>query len=731
MGSSYPNSIDSAATLYSPVDAFSTKSLETTASQQILAGDSTVSVASTDGFAATYGILSVDDELIVYTAKTGTQFTGCQRGAFGTQAAQHALGATVLANMVSGFLTALQSAVLAIENELGTVAARNYVLAAGAQTVTGLKTFVDGVALGSGVKSATGLARLPNTGGIKRRNAANSGDLGMALNASDHLVMDAIIDFAGGQTFGAFSYPDATTTSKGIVQIDPVGGLAVAAGVASLAATGVVAGTYQKVTVDAKGRVTGGTTLVSGDLPAHTHVAGDVSSGAFGVPRGGTGITTYTLGDLLYCSAADTLAKLAGNTTATRKFLRQTGTGSASAAPAWDTLLAGDLPAHTHAESDVTGLVTDLAAKVAGAANLTTQYRMLCTSAAGTATESTTIATDAAGGLNLAKYLSLAEMTPPGTPGAGSVRLYLEDIKGFSFLSFIDDTGMVRKLVRDSVFVAKNVSGSAIGIGKAVYASGSSGNVPTIALAKSDDTSTMPAIGITIESIADGAFGRVMQVGLLEHINTNAFAEGDVVFVSDTAAGDLTTTIPLVPHLRQEIGTVLVKGIGNGTLQIIARSISQEDTGTRLNSWRVGDGTAGAKTVVFNNGADHTLSWNPSGAAKTITLPDLTGTVALGGSNLSTANAVALVSSAGVVTETTDLMISSTDLVAAVTTRVNGPLAIFECGPYQTVGGAFENMLKRSEDFSSATWDRSAGSCTVVADNSTAPDGNATADTAT
>ena len=121
---------------------------------------------------------------------------------------------------------------------------------------------------------------------------------------------------------------------------------------------------------------------------------------------------------------------------------------------------------------------------------------------------------------------------------------------------------MVRTLVRDSVFVTKNVSGSTIGIGKAVCASGSSGNVPTITLAKADDTSTMPAIGITTEAIADGAFGRVMQVGLLEHINTDAFAEGDVVFVSDTAAGDLTTTIPLVPHLRQEIGAVLEKGIG-------------------------------------------------------------------------------------------------------------------------------------------------------------------------
>ena len=80
-------------------------------------------------------------------------------------------------------------------------------------------------------------------------------------------------DYLDPAAFFAKSYAEATTTSKGIVQIDPVGGLAVAAGVTSLAATGVLAGTYPKVTVDAKGRVTGGTTLVSGDLPAHTHVA--------------------------------------------------------------------------------------------------------------------------------------------------------------------------------------------------------------------------------------------------------------------------------------------------------------------------------------------------------------------------------------------------------------------------------------------------------------------------
>src|ERR1017187_5358244 len=279
--SNFPTAIDATPTLYSPVDAFSTKPLETTANGAIGAGDSTINVPSTmGGFAATFGILSIDDELIVYTAKTATQFTGCQRGAFGTVAASHLTGVPVKANMVSGFITALQSAVLAVENELGTAAARNYVLKNGVVTLTGLKTFQDGAEFGSGTKAGTGLVRLPNAGGIKWRKQDNSGDLGLALNASNHLAMDAVIDFAAGQTFGAFSYPDATTAAKGIVQIDVVGGLAVSSGVLSLADTAVTPGTYTKTTVDQKGRVTAGASLVAGDLPAHTHVATDIISGA-------------------------------------------------------------------------------------------------------------------------------------------------------------------------------------------------------------------------------------------------------------------------------------------------------------------------------------------------------------------------------------------------------------------------------------------------------------------
>lgn len=76
---------------------------------------------------------------------------------------------------------------------------------------------------------------------------------------------------------------------------------------------------------------------------------GTVSTGVWNatpisVAKGGCGLSSYTLGDTLYASGATTLAKLAGNTTTTKKFYNQTGTGSASAAPSWDALVAADYP---------------------------------------------------------------------------------------------------------------------------------------------------------------------------------------------------------------------------------------------------------------------------------------------------------------------------------------------------------------------------------------------------
>lgn len=66
-------------------------------------------------------------------------------------------------------------------------------------------------------------------------------------------------------------------------------------------------------------------------------------SGALGATNGGTGQSSYAVGDILYSGSTNALAKLSGNATTTKKFLNQTGTGSASAAPSWDAISSGDI----------------------------------------------------------------------------------------------------------------------------------------------------------------------------------------------------------------------------------------------------------------------------------------------------------------------------------------------------------------------------------------------------
>jgi hypothetical protein len=83
---------------------------------------------------------------------------------------------------------------------------------------------------------------------------------------------------------------------------------------------------------------------------------------------GGTGISGYAVGDMLYGNTTTTLDKVAPNTTGTRKFLRQTGTGSAGTAPVWDTLVSGDIPANaanTSGTAAVASAVTNTGAVTA------------------------------------------------------------------------------------------------------------------------------------------------------------------------------------------------------------------------------------------------------------------------------------------------------------------------------------------------------------------------------
>ena len=67
----------------------------------ISASDTTITVASTKGFPSSYGLIKIDDEIISYTGKTDTTFTGCIRGFSG----------------VSGYNVGISSSLLDVNRE--------------------------------------------------------------------------------------------------------------------------------------------------------------------------------------------------------------------------------------------------------------------------------------------------------------------------------------------------------------------------------------------------------------------------------------------------------------------------------------------------------------------------------------------------------------------------------------------------------------------------------------
>ncbi len=126
-----------------------------------------------------------------------------------------------------------------------------------------------------------------------------------------------------------------TSTSSALIQT------------ADLSTTGITAATYgsnsqiPQFTADAQGRLSFAQNL---DITTVATIVGGLWHGTpIETTYGGTGLTSYTLGDTIYASATDVLSKLSGNTTTTKKFLTQTGDGAASAAPGWNTIATGDL----------------------------------------------------------------------------------------------------------------------------------------------------------------------------------------------------------------------------------------------------------------------------------------------------------------------------------------------------------------------------------------------------
>jgi hypothetical protein len=110
----FPAALDSTATLGDSTN-LATTTLDGAHNDSI----TTLTVASTTLFPSV-GAIVVGSEVIFYTGKTGTTFTGCTRGADGSTAAAHSDEDDVNGYIAAAFQHVIRAAIIAAQTKLGT-----------------------------------------------------------------------------------------------------------------------------------------------------------------------------------------------------------------------------------------------------------------------------------------------------------------------------------------------------------------------------------------------------------------------------------------------------------------------------------------------------------------------------------------------------------------------------------------------------------------------------------
>jgi hypothetical protein len=161
--------------------------------------------------------------------------------------------------------------------------------------------------------------------------------------------------------------------------------------------------------------------------------------------------------------------------------------------------------------------------------------------------------------------------------------------------------GLINRLGQQLVVKARNTSGSLISKGSVVKVVGVAGGFVGINLAQADSVvNSETTFGIVAENIADSSNGFVAINGMIHGVNTNAFTEGDILYLSTTSAGAITNVKPASPNYIVVIGYVAKKSatdghillhVQNDTRQAVEIQLAASDETTAL--------TTGTAKVTF------------------------------------------------------------------------------------------------------------------------------------
>ena len=338
-----------------------------------------------------------------------------------------------------------------------------------------------------------------------------------------------------------------------------------------------------------------------------TIATGTWNGNTIGVAYGGTGLTSYAIGDLIYASGATTLSKLSD--VATGNALISGGIG---VAPLWGkigltTHVSGTLPianGGTNATTTPTsgavayGTGTAYAFSLAGTAG-----QVLISGGAGSPTWANYGAGDVVGpssatdnaiarfDLTTGKLIQNSVITIDDTGNASGIlsqqfsngaavtlaagKMWYDGSTGSWNLGM--GNGNITQQIGEEIFVYGKASAAITDSPlQIVYHTGTVGASGVITFAPTivGITDANAIVGIATEDLANNAFGRVTSFGVVRGITTNGTAFGetwadDDVIWYNPVTGNPTKVEPVAPYIKVQVGLVIKAGSGgSGSFQV-------------------------------------------------------------------------------------------------------------------------------------------------------------------
>lgn len=167
--------------------------------------------------------------------------------------------------------------------------------------------------------------------------------------------------------------------------------------------------------------------------------------------------------------------------------------------------------------------------------------------------------------------ITYANFTPSVAPAYQEGRVFYDSTsKALSVYDNISGTSI--QLGKELVIDVRNNSGVSILNGEAVYITGATGQMPTISKAIASSENSSKVIGIATHNIDNNTNGKVTIYGGVNDLNTSTYSDGDILYLSASVAGGLTTTPPASPNFVRSVGIVILANPVQGKIEVLNSS---------------------------------------------------------------------------------------------------------------------------------------------------------------